>query len=115
MYYALRDREGHWSDPIEIGEIEGPNRRASHPQLVLQGEKLALIYTVNQSAFLRRGVLEGGTPKLGQPVKIAAHTAQLMTTTPQLTGDDRIVFLSGADTVWKQTATIKELLKAGSE
>lgn len=109
MYYAQRDAEGRWSEPLDIAE-KGPNQRASHPQLLLRDDKIALIYTVNQSAHLRRGKLQDGSPRLGEPVKLTAHTAQLITTQPLTTAEDRIVLFSGADTVWKHTGSVKAIL-----
>lgn len=114
MYYAQRNAEGRWSEPLDIAE-KGPNQRASHPQLLLRDDKIALIYTVNQSAHLRRGELQDGSPRLGEPLKLAPHTAQLISALPLLTADDRVVFLTGANTVWKQTGSVKAILGASKD
>jgi tetratricopeptide (TPR) repeat protein len=109
LYYSRRDKDGHWSEPLDIAE-KGPNQRASHPQLIIRGDQLALIYTVNQSAFLRRGKLTAGAPTFGEPLKIAPHTAQLLSSAPLFTADDKVVFLTGQDTMWKQTGSLQAVL-----
>ncbi|MBC7853206.1 MAG: exo-alpha-sialidase, partial [Pirellulaceae bacterium] len=107
LYYSRRDAEGHWSEPIEIAE---KGQRSSNPQLIIRNDQLALIHDSNQSAFLRRGTLRAGVLKFGQPLKIAPHTAPLLSTTPLITTDGRVVFLCGQDTVWKQAGSIQALL-----
>lgn len=48
-------------------------------------------------------------PKWEMSVKIAPHTAPLLSTAPLLTADSRIVFLCGQDRVWKQTSSLQAL------
>lgn len=108
MYrFARRDAEGHWGEPIEIAE---KGQRPSNPQLLIRNDQLALIYDGNQSAFLRGGTLRAGVLKFGEPLKIAPHTAPLLSTTPFVTADGRVVFLCGQDTVWKQSGPLQALL-----
>jgi hypothetical protein len=106
LYYSRRDAEGHWGEPIEIAE---KGQRSSNPQLLTRGDQLALIYDGNQSAFLRRGTSRAGVLKFGEPLKIAPHTAPLLSTTPLLTADGKVVFLCGQDTVWKQSGSLQAL------
>ncbi len=106
LYYARRDAEGHWGEPIGIAEKGEPS---SNPQLLVQGDRLVLIFTGNQNAFLRRGTLRDGVLKFGEPLKIAPHTAPLLSTSPLVTADGRVVFLCGQDTVWKQSGSLKAL------
>ena len=114
LYYARRDAEGRWGEPLDIAE-KAPNQRSSNPQLILRDDQLALIYTANQSTFLRRGKLQDGSPRLGEPVKLAPHTAPLISALPLFTADDRIVLFTGADTVWKQTGSVKAFLGASKD
>ncbi len=110
LYYSHRDREGAWSDSIEIPANGDENPRRSHPQLVVRGERLALIYDGNQSAFLRRGEFKNGEPVFGEPIKIASHTARLIGTTPLTASTDRVMLLFGGNTVWTQSASVDALL-----
>ena len=107
LYYSRRDVEGHWCEPIEIAE---KGQQASNPQLLIRNDQLALIYDANRSAFLRRGTLREGVLKFGQPLKIAPHTAPLLSTAPLVTTDGRVIFLCGQDTVWKQAGSLQALL-----
>ena len=75
-----------------------------------RGERLALIYDGNQSAFLRRGEFKNGEPVFGEPIKIASHTARLIGTTPLTASADRVTLLFGGNTVWTQSASVDALL-----
>lgn len=109
LYYSRRDPDGTWSEPIEIeGKEQSPMR--SDPYLIVRGNRLALIYGANQTGFLRRGSFRDGQPTFGQPIKIASHTVRLIGISPVSTSSDRVTLLTGANTVWTQTATIDALL-----
>jgi hypothetical protein len=109
LYYSRRNSEGAWSEPVEI-PLKDENSRPSHPQLIVRGARLALIYDGNQSAFLRRGKFKDGEPIFGEPIKIASHTARVIGTTPLTTSEDRVTMLFGGNTVWTQSASVDALL-----
>jgi hypothetical protein len=87
----------------------------SNPQLVVRDDLIAVVYCASRGAFLRRGTLRAGIPELGDPIKITSHTAPLVSASPLLTSGDRIAFLCGSDTVWKQTASLDALLESKSD
>lgn len=114
LYYSRRDTDGTWCEPIEIpGKEQSPRR--SHPQLIIRDNRLALIYEANQSGFLRRGDFNDGVPTFGEPIKIATHTAPLIGTSPVTMPADRILILSGGNTVWTLAISIEDLLNGRND
>jgi len=97
--------------PLEL--VAGKPRRLSNPQLVLEGDQLALTYETS-SGWLRRGRL-GELPKLGPPIKITNHVVPLNGSRVHVTGDGKVFLLTGKDTVWLLQADLKDLLRAPSQ
>lgn len=107
IQYSQRDVEGRWSVPIAI-PVERQGHGLRYPQLIVRNDRVAMIY----DGYLQRGTFQDGVPKFGERIKIASHLAPLATASPLTVDDDTIVILSGKDSIWKQSATVKGLLQA---
>ena len=114
LFYARRDADETWSQPVAL-PTKKSSGSASHPVLVVRGERLALIYSTLNNAWLQRGVFEDGRPILDEAVKIANHVVPRCSQGLLLTDDGRAVMLCGKDTVWVLHAPVGELVRGDGE
>jgi len=108
LWYSTSDRGERWSKPVELlPEEEGGG--ISHGQLVIGGERVALIYETNKGAWLRRGSL-ADLSALAEPVKITHHVIPLSGARLHPAGDGEVALLAGQDTVWLLRGKIEDVV-----
>ena len=112
--YATSHDGMQWTNPIAILPKE-EGRRVSNPQLILDGERLGVIYEDHNGAWLHRLTLNADGKALGEtstPVKITDRVIPLSGSRLTLTPDGRVVVLAGADTVWLLHGELDKILRA---
>jgi tetratricopeptide (TPR) repeat protein len=109
LMYARRGKGGGWSAAVELTKA-GQNAAASHPRLLLDGERVVLVYE-KSGAWLRPGRITEAALELGEPVKITNHVAPLSSLYLPPRGDGPVTALCGEDTVWVRTVGRGELFE----
>ena len=111
QYSVLGDPNGQdWSPPVRLAASEGKDGAYS-PQLIVEGDRFALIYEQALNAYLRRGSFSD-TAHLSPPVKIANYVVPLNGFRAVQTPEGKIALLAGNDGLWLLTADKKDLVGA---
>jgi len=93
LYYTRSTDMQTWSPLRNLGLAE-KNSSISNPQLLLEGEQVAMIYEQNNGSWLRRGTITEEGLNLGPATLIADHRMTLSGSRLRLDGD-RILLPAG--------------------
>ena len=96
--YATSADGERWAGPVTLCEL-GKAGHAPQAQLVLDGERAALLYGGTGAGFLRRGVLEP-EPRFGPAIQITNHVIPTNGSRAWVGRDGEVRLLAGKDTVW---------------
>jgi tetratricopeptide (TPR) repeat protein len=76
IYYTRSDDMQTWL-PLQLITLAQPNSRISRAQILIQGDRAALIYEQNNGSWLQCGNIAAAGLELGQALQIADHTMPL--------------------------------------
>jgi len=71
--YSRSDDMRVWSTPRTL--FEDSKSTAEVPQLLIDGDRVALVYSNNKGRWIRRGAMQDDGPHLTQTIQFADHTA----------------------------------------
>ncbi len=103
LQYARQDKDGEWTEPINITPKDHPSQ-VSCPQLFMHNEEFLLTHAHHGGQF-RRGTFKDGRLELGEPIKVTHHAAPIIAST---NADGRFRLLCGKDAVWVQSLTERD-------
>ena len=109
LRYVRREPDGTWTAPLNLLDPQA-SQYAKHPHLLTRGDRVALIYSNNQGAYLLGGKLVNGEPEFNEPIKIANHVVPRWNRTMHLTDNGQAILMCGDDTVWLLRASLDDLL-----
>lgn len=72
VQYSQSDDMRLWSSPRTL--FKADDFRAEIPQLVIDGDRVALIYSNNKGRWIRRGTMQDEGPHLTDPIQFANHS-----------------------------------------
>ena len=76
IYYCSTRDMRKWSEPIQLEQkVEGS--LTSHPQLVLERDRLIFLFETTRGGWLRRGRMGRRGPELGGAIQMNSHWAPL--------------------------------------
>ena len=110
IHYTTSKDGLRWAAPELLVEQEGGSR-TTNAQLILDGERAALIYETSKGAWLCRGQVEP-KPKFGKPIKITNHVIPFNHARVWAGPEGPIGILAGKGTVWLLTADRNTLSRA---
>ena len=113
IYYAHSTDGRQWAKPVRLIGGEEPDS-GKDPQLLLKGDRAAILYQTNKGGWLARGTL-GPEPAFGAPVKITHHVISLNASRPAVTPDGKLVMLAGSHTVWRLQCDLDDALAPAGE
>lgn len=105
LYYTRSDDMQTWSPLQSLGVAE-PNSSISMPQLLIEGDHVALIHERNNGWWLLRGKIVPSGLELGESTQIAAHTMPLHGARLRVDGD-RVLILAGGQPYVPQLLTAR--------
>lgn len=76
LYYTRSDDMQTWL-PLQLVALAQPNSRISRSQLLIQRDRVALIYEQSNGSWLQRGKIAASGLDLGDAMQIADHTMPL--------------------------------------
>ena len=106
MYSSSSDGR-NWTAPVCLVDNEERNHIANG-QMIIDGERIVLVYETNKLSWLRRGTLRG-LPDLGEAAQIATHVIPLNGSRLCVTGDGKVVGLAGDNTICLMRARIEDV------
>jgi len=110
LRYA-NSRDGvKWSDSIVLVEKQENKPSTEGPNLLIDGQRSALIYSVGGATWLRRGSLSA-MKELGAAVQIADGAATAVGTRWVRMGNEVVGFATGGDAVWMMHAGAADVFK----
>jgi len=76
IYYCRTRDMRMWSEPVRL-EQKREGSMTSHPQLVLDGERVLFVFETTQGGWMRRGRMGREGPELGGAIQMNSHWAPL--------------------------------------
>jgi hypothetical protein len=116
IYHRTSPDGQNWSPPVPIIQWpEAPNKRFRQPQLVLDGNRAAVLYGCNNGlTWLSRGTL-GPPARFDPPIEVVNWMTPLSGSQAHVTPDGQVLLLAGKDTVWLLRTTLSRLTRPSQE
>ncbi|MEE8451995.1 MAG: hypothetical protein V3R99_08780 [Thermoguttaceae bacterium] len=110
-YYSRSDEMTTWSALVKLNEKEDRSR-VTHAQLVLHGNRVALLYTNTAGMWLRRGPMTAEGPELAEPIQLA-DSSQMIPGARLLRTGDKVFLPVLGDPLRLLVADVDELVGRG--
>ena len=99
-----------WRDPVVAAPKGDEAELARRPQLLVRGDRAAVIYQAKQVEWLQRGRLAPDGLRLDAPTAITHFLAPMSGNRVHVTPDREVLALTGRESVWLLRATLEDVL-----